>query len=94
MYRLGPHGTALKVRFIAAGGSLIGAIYADGMECTGEGIGFYFGTRHVAFLTRKQLCIEGRTIDRGLLDQSRPFWFEWAKDPDFGPSRRQVQKDA
>jgi hypothetical protein len=76
MYPLGAEGTPLKVHFASTGGAVIGAIFADGLECSGEGIGFFLGTRQVALLGRDQLCLNGRSVGRDSLDRRRPFWFE------------------
>jgi hypothetical protein len=76
MYPLRAEGTPLKVHFATPSGSVIGAIFADGLECNSEGIGFYLGVRRMALLGHDQLCFDGRSVDRGCLDRRRPFWFE------------------
>ncbi len=76
MYPLGAEGIPLKVQFSAASGTVIGAIFADGLECTVEGIGFYFGTRRVALLDHNRLHFDGRSVDRCILNGHRPFCFE------------------
>ena len=76
MRHLGPPGAALKVHFVATGGAVVGAVYADALEYGSEGIAFYLGTRQVALLSQDRLHIEQRTVERGVLDEVRPFRYE------------------
>ena len=77
---------ATKIHFVSSDGLDVGSVYADCVVPHPGGTSFYFGKACVAILSESYLIIGTRQLERSVLRNAKPFWYDSAETIELLPA--------